>query len=290
MKKWGTSLAGEMDRVIDAVGTTMRDVDSIVRTGQRRAALKAGTDAPAADDPRPTQRRPQLCRQLLEGSRNRPGSMASPTSNARGQRGAVQFADDLANQLKRSSPPGWASPLTWAVMTTSKLYSVAADTDTMAFAPPTEALPGRSDSQHSREPKRHPRQCSVITALKNAVRDTGPKIAEWMRSSTALHDVTKSQSPPRVCSPPAAPSLTLDQALRLKRFWVRSPTQNSLDRCQRYRRKTTAEAGESNRRDPQRPSPKLQTPPRVRFMPSSTTPEGVATFKNEMVKRWSGLG
>ena len=111
MKKWGTSLAGEMDRVIDAVGTTMRDVDSIVRTGQRRAALKAGTDRPAAgmtlgqlsDDP-------SSVANSSKGSRNRPGSTASPTSNAPGPTRARFNSPTTSPTSSKESPPRmWAS-------------------------------------------------------------------------------------------------------------------------------------------------------------------------------------
>ena len=110
----------------------MRDVDSIVRTGQRRAALKAGTDRPAAgmtlgqvsDDPESTAN-------AFEGVSTATwfGGRTAKDQRRWAKEGAQQYAGDLADQSKHLSVEEVGKNLTWAVENNfTKLYSDAADT------------------------------------------------------------------------------------------------------------------------------------------------------------------
>ena len=294
MKKWGTSLAGEMDRVIDSVGTTMRDVDNIVRTGQRRAALKAGTERPAAgmtlgqvsDDP-------SSVANSLEGvAQSTWFNGVANQQRAWSNEGAVQFADDLANQLKGVSTEDVGKSLTWAVKDNFKnLYSAAADTAydglraATAGTRPVMAVPILKDLRNPNSTLGN----SVITELKKlrSVGNDPGKIAEIDGLISAL-DITKSQAAKGALTR-AAPNLTLDQALRLKTILGEiADSKAGLDSMADIAAKTTAETY-AKQIDAGIRKGLARTPDLLREYDSAVQhyAEGVATFKNEMVKRWS---
>jgi len=291
-KKWGTSLAGEMDRVIDAVGTTMRDVDSIVRTGQRRAALKAGTDRPVAgmtlgqlsDDP-------SSVANSLEGvAQSTWFNSVANQQRAWSHEGAVQFADDLANQLKGVSTEDVGKSLTWAVKDNFKnLYSVAADTAydglraATAGTRPVMAVPILKDLRNPNSTLGN----SVITELKKlrSVGNDPGKIAEIDGLIAAL-DITKSQAAKGALTR-AAPNLTLDQALRLKTILGEiADSKAGLDSMADVAAKTTAETY-AKQIDAGIRKGLARTPDLLREYDSAVQhyAEGVATFKNEIVKK-----
>ena len=292
MKKWGTSLAGEMDRVIDAVGTTMRDVDSIVRTGQRRAALKAGTERPAAgmtlgqlsDDP-------SSVANSLEGvAQSTWFNGVANQQRAWSNEGAVQFADDLANQLKGVSTEDVGKSLTWAVKDNFKnLYSVAADTAydglraATAGTRPVMAVPILKDLRNPNSTLGN----SVITELKKlrSVGNDPGKIAEIDGLIAAL-DITKSQAAKGALTR-AVPNLTLDQALRLKTILGEiADSKAGLNSMSDIAAKTTAETY-AKQIDAGIRKGLSRTPDLLREYDSAVQhyAEGVATFKNEMVKK-----
>jgi len=292
MKKWGTSLAGEMDRVIDAVGTTMRDVDSIVRTGQRRAALKAGTERPAAgmtlgqlsDDP-------SSVANSLEGvAQSTWFNGVANQQRAWSNEGAVQFADDLANQLKQVSTEDVGKALTWAIDDNFKgLYSKAADTAYDGLRAATRGLrPVVAAPQLNilRDPKDTLGNAVKAALQKMRAVDTDPeKIAE-MDALINILDVTKSQAAKGALTR-APPNLSLEQSMRLKQVLNDiAESKTAMDSVKDIAYKTTAETM-ANQIEKNILKGLEKTPDiRKEYIDAGAKyAEGVATFKNEMVKK-----
>ena len=291
-KKWGESLSGQLDRVIDSVGTTMRDVDNLVRTGQRRAALKAGTDRPAAgltlgqlsDDPSSTAN-------ALEGVAQSTwfGNTASRQRQWSSE-GANQFADDLAKQLQGVSTEEVGQGLTWAVKDNFKnLYSAAADTAydglraATAGTRPVVAVPILKDLRTPNSTLGN----NVITELKK-LRSVNPDpqaIAEIDNLINTL-SVTQSQANKGALTR-IPPNLSLDQALRLKTILGGiADSKAGLDSMADTAAKTTAETYAKQIDDAIRKG-LGKSPDLLREYDSAAAhyAQGVATFKNEMVKK-----
>lgn len=291
-KKWGESLAGSMDRVIDSVGTTMRDVDNIVRTGQRRAALKAGTDRPAAgmtlgqvsDDT-------SSIASNLEGvSQATWFNSVANQQRAWAKEGAIQYAGDLANQLKGVSTEDVGKALTWAVKDNFKnLYSVAADSAydglraATAGTRPVMAVPVIKNLRNPNDTLGN----SVITELRKlrGVNQDPAKVAEIDGLIAAL-DVTKAQAAKGALTR-AVPNLTLDQAIRLKSVLGEiADSKVGLDSMADKAAKTAAETYAKQIDDGIRKG-LAKTPDLLREYDSAVQhyAEGIATFKNEMVTK-----
>lgn len=291
-KKWGEGMAGEMNRVIDSVGTTMRDVDNLVRTGQRRAALKAGTERPAAgmtlgqvsDDPGSVANSLEGVAQAtwFNGVANQQRAWA--------KEGAVQFADDLANQLKGVSTEDVGKSLTWAVKDNFKnLYSAAADTSydglraATAGTRPVMAVPVIKNLRNPNDTLGN----SVITELRKlrGVNQDPAKVAEIDGLISAL-DITKSQAAKGALTR-AVPNLTLDQAIRLKSILGEiADSKAGLDSMADRAAKTSAETYAKQIDDGIRKG-LAKTPDLLREYDSAVQhyAEGIATFKNEMVTK-----
>ena len=291
-KKWGESLAGTMDRVIDSVGTTMRDVDNIVRFGQKRAALKAGTERPAAgmtlgqvsDDP-------SSIANSLEGvAQSTWFNGVANQQRAWAHEGAVQFADDLANQLKGVSTEDVGKSLTWAVKDNFKnLYSAAADTSydglraATAGTRPVVAVPVLKDLRNPNSTLGN----SVITELKKlrSVGNDPAKVAE-IDTLISVLEVTKSQAAKGALTR-VPPNLSLDQAIRLKSILSElADSKAGLDSMADKAAKTTAETYSKQIDDGIRKG-LSKTPDLLREYDSAVQhyAEGIATFKNEMVTK-----
>lgn len=291
-KKWGGALAGDMKRVIDSSGTTVNDVDQLVRTGQRRAALKAGQDRPAAG--------------LTLGQAS--GDESSVANNLEGvaqatwfpsvaheQRawaaeGAKQFADDLAGQLKGVSTEDVGKSLTWAVKSNFKgLVSDAADTayDGLRAATsgtrPVVAVPILKDLRNPNSSLGK----SVIADLKKmrSVNPTPEKIAE-IDSLIATLSVTKTQANKGALTRTPA-NLTLDQALRLKTITREygesiSDLDNMADKAAKTTAATYSDQLDQGIRNGLSKSPDLL---REYIDADQKYAQGIATFKNEMVNK-----
>ena len=299
MKKWGTSLAGEMDRVIDAVGTTMRDVDNIVRTGQRRAALKAGTDRPAAgmtlgqlsDDP-------SSVANSLEGvAQSTWFNGVANQQRAWSNEGAVQFADDLATQLKGVSTEEVGKNLTWAVENNfTRLYSDAADSaydGLRAATQGTRPIIAVSELRSLRDPNDALGK-SVVAHLRKirGVNQDPEKISE-IDGLIKLIRVTESQAKKGALTR-TLPNLSLEQALRLKNTLttiadgVNVNTASNTDKAM----KATAETLSNTLDDNIRAGLKKSSDPalgqdllREYDSAKADYAKGIDTFKNELVTK-----
>lgn len=291
-KKWGESLAGTMDRVIDSVGTTMRDVDSLVRTGQRRAALKAGTERPAAgmtlgqvsDDP-------SSIANSLEGvAQSTWFNGVANQQRAWAHEGAVQFADDLANQLKGVSTEDVGKAMTWAIDSNFRgLYGQAADTAYDGLRAATRGLrPVVAAPQINilRDPKDTLGNAAKAALQKmRAVSQDPEKIAE-MDALINVLDVSKSQAAKGALTR-SPPNLSLEQAMRLKQVLNEiADSKTAMDSVKDVAYKTTAETManqlEQNIIKGLAKTPDLQ---KEYIDAGAKYAEGVTTFKNELVKK-----
>lgn len=299
-KKWGESLAGSMDRVIDSVGTTMRDVDNIVRTGQRRAALKAGTERPAAgmtlgqisDDPESTAN-------ALEGVAKATWFGGSTTKNQRrwAEEGAQQYADDLATKLKGVSTEEVGKNLTWAVENNfTRLYGDAADSaydGLRAATQGTRPIIAVSELRSLRAPN-DALGNSVIAQLKKTrgVNQDPDKIAEIDGLIKLLH-VTESQAKKSALTR-SLPNLSLEQALRLKNTLstiadsVNPNTASNADKAMKATAETLSNTLDGNIRAGLKKSsdPALgQDLLREYDSAKAAYAKGIDTFKNELVTK-----
>lgn len=291
-KKWGESLAGTMDRVIDSVGTTMRDVDNIVRTGQRRAALKAGADRPAAgmtlgqvsDDT-------SSIANSLEGvAQSTWFNGVANQQRAWAHEGAIQFADDLANQLKGVSTEDVGKAMTWAIDSNFRgLYAQAADTAYDGLRAATRGLrPVVAAPQINilRDPKDTLGNAAKAALQKmRAVSQDPEKIAE-MDALINVLDVSKSQAAKGALTR-APPNLSLEQAMRLKQVLNEiADSKTAMDSVKDVAYKTTAETManqlEQNIIKGLAKTPDLQ---KEYIDAGAKYAEGVTTFKNELVKK-----
>jgi len=297
-KKWGTALAGEMGRVIDNFGTTMRDVDTIVRTGQKNAAVKAGANRPAAGlTLGQLSNDPESAANAAEGVAKATWFGGGTVKDQRrwAKEGAQEFAGDLAEQGRHLPTETVSDNLLWAVENNfTKLYDDAADTaydGLRAATAGTRPVIAISELRSLRDPN-DTLGSSVRAALKKmrGVSQDPEKIAEMDGLIDLLH-VTPSQAKKGALRH-ALPNLTLEQSLRLKNTLstiadgVNPNTASNADKAMKATAETLADSLDKNiRAGLTKATDKSTGIDLLREYDSAKQhyAEGIATFKNELV-------
>ena len=108
-KKWGEAMVGP-------ISPEMKAADDIVRFGQKRAALKAGEERPAAGLTFGEMAGKDTLAGQIEGvAASTWGQGTAQTQRKWAAEGAKQYADDLAQQMSQLSPEDAGKALSWAI-------------------------------------------------------------------------------------------------------------------------------------------------------------------------------
>jgi len=288
-KKWGEAMVGP-------VSPEMKAADDIVRFGQKRAALKAGEERPAAGLTFGEMAGKDTLAGQIEGvAASTWGQGTAQTQRKWAAEGAKQYADDLAQQMSQLSPEDAGKALSWAIEDNfDRLVKGPAQT---AYRDLEQAVASQLSSTGrivNATPVLRELQApnsalgnSVMAQLKklregplNAGDQAGVQAIDAMIN---VLDVSKSKG--KLASTQSLANLTLDQAIRLKTVLNSIANKSTTDMASQTA--ATSAGTFANQIDSAVRKSLGRVPDLLRMYDNASADyaAGMTTFKNELVTK-----
>ena len=288
-KKWGDMLVGP-------VSPEMKAADDIVRFGQKRAALKAGEERPAAGLTFGEMAGKDTLAGQIEGvAASTWGQGTAQTQRKWAAEGAKQYADDLAQQMSQLSPEDAGKALSWAIK--DNFDSLVKGPANTAYRDLEQAVTSQLSS-HGRivnaTPVLRELQAPNSTLGNNVMAQLkklreGPLNAGDQAGVQAIDaminvlDVSKSKG--KLASTQSLANLTLDQAIRLKTVLNSIANKSTTDMASQTA--ATSAGTFANQIDSSIRKSLGRVPDLLRMYDNASADyaAGMSTFKNELVTK-----
>lgn len=288
-KKWGEAMVGP-------VSPEMKAADDIVRFGQKRAALKAGEERPAAGLTFGEMAGKDTLAGQIEGvAASTWGQGTAQTQRKWAAEGAKQYADDLAQHMSQLSPEDAGKALSWAIEDNfDRLVKGPAQT---AYRDLEQAVTSQLSS-HGRivnatdilRQLRDPESTlgnNVLAQLRKLregpLNANDPAGVQAIDAMIKVLDVPKSKG--KLASTQSLANLTLDQAIRLKTVLNSIANKSTTDMASQTA--ATSAGTFANQIDSAVRKSLGRVPDLLRMYDNASADyaAGMTTFKNELVTK-----